>query len=43
LADLLMAKWLVPALRCFTLPEAVIRNRFLVDLCVFCLLIFALR
>jgi len=32
-----MAKWLVPALRCLTFPLAVSRNRFLVDLCVFCL------
>jgi hypothetical protein len=30
-------KWLVPAERCFTFPEAVKRNRFLVPLCVFCL------
>ena len=29
------AKWLVPAPRCFTLPFAVRRNRFLVPLCVF--------
>jgi hypothetical protein len=32
-----MAKWLVPHLRCLTLPVAVNRKRFLVDLCVFCL------
>lgn len=32
-----MAKWLVPHLRCLTLPVAVTRNRFLVDLWVFCL------
>jgi len=31
------AKWLVPAPRCFTLPLAVIRKRFLVALCVFIL------
>jgi len=37
LAGLLMAKWLVPHLRCLTLPVAVNRKRFLVDLCVFCL------
>jgi hypothetical protein len=36
-AGLLIAKWLVPAFRCFTLPFAVSRNRFLVDLCVFSL------
>jgi hypothetical protein len=30
-------KWLVPAERCFTFPEAVKRNRFLVPLWVFCL------
>src|SRR3989337_1107768 len=31
------ARWLVPAGRCFTLPLAVRRKRFLVPLCVFCL------
>ena len=39
-AGLAIAKWLVPHLRCFTLPVAVKRNRFFVDLCVFCLVIF---
>src|SRR5690554_6104344 len=32
-----VARWLVPAWRCFALPLAVSRNRFLVALCVFCL------
>ena len=31
------AKWLVPAWRCFTLPLAVTRKRFLTPLWVFCL------
>jgi hypothetical protein len=35
LGGLLMARWLVPALRCFALPLAVNRKRFLVDLWVF--------
>ena len=35
------ARWLVPAWRCFALPEAVKRNRFFVPLCVFCFGIFS--
>lgn len=35
--DMAVAKWLVPAPRCFTLPLAVRRNRLRVPLCVFCL------
>ena len=35
--DIRAAKWLVPAWRCFTLPLALKRKRFLVPLCVFCL------
>lgn len=31
-----VAKWLVPACRCFALPVAVNRKRFFVPLCVFC-------
>jgi hypothetical protein len=31
-ADLLMAKWLVPAFLCFAFPVADSRNRFRVDL-----------
>ena len=31
------ARWLVPEARCLTLPLAVMRNRFLVPLWVFCL------
>src|SRR5258706_14976141 len=32
-----LARWLVPAQRCLTLPVAVRRKRFLVPLWVFCL------
>jgi hypothetical protein len=35
--DIRVWRWLVPADRCFALPEAVSRNRFLVPLCVFLL------
>ena len=35
LLEMRNARWLVPALRCFTLPLAVRRNRFFVPLCVF--------
>ncbi len=34
--DIRAAKWLVPAWRCFALPLADKRNRFLVPLWVFC-------
>ena len=39
LGGLLIAKWLVPALRCLTFPVAVNRQRFLVALCVLSLYI----
>lgn len=34
--DIRDCRWLVPAERCFALPEAVNRKRFLVPLWVFC-------
>jgi len=35
--DFRVARWLVPALRCFTFPVAVILNRFAAAFFVFCL------